>query len=311
MAFFTKTRKLIIGGTVIDVEFSKYGPESVQIGDVVYGKNSDVAKSFTSKFCQFLEENSKKDEAFAFENRLLWNNEDTKTMLYAQEISFRKAFSKQLKETLERGSLKGVEDMLQTGIIRSKSLLELAREEMEKPRGFKGAIYKAVKGALDFSLRDSIEKLSPTVDISKYTTANHDFSREGDAQEVSKEDIMQAAMLDFMRIMTETQKQLSTELEYQRKIRESQERVEAVEKVDATTSIKEKEPDTLASPIPALTMDKLFEANANAAFDVKPQNEQEEIEQIIAQDTVNREYQKQLDAEEQAKQSQSSSQKLN
>lgn len=239
MGDFLKSRKkIVIGGTIIEVQIRRGAVEELIMGGKTYKKESDMAKSFTGKFCKFLEENVKKDEVFAFENRLLWSNEDTRNMLYAQEVTFRKAFSKQLKQTLERGSVKGVVNILETGIIKSKSLLELAREELEKPRGFKGVIYKAVKGALDFSLRDEIEKLSPKVDISKYTTAKHDFTRKGEevaeSQEVSKEDVMQGAMLDFMRIMTETQKSL---LEKMNTIHESKVTADAEQKTQA----KEKE----------------------------------------------------------------------
>ena len=212
MAFYTKKRKIVVGGTVIEVEISRNGAESVVIGEKMYDKDSEIAKSFSPLFCQLVFENSTKDGIFAFENRLLWNNEDTRSMLYEQEIAFRKAFSKHLKHTLESGSTKGVVSILETGIIESKSLLEMARDELEKPRGFKGAIYKAVKGALDFvsSVKEQLE--TPKVDISKYTTAKHNFNPESQEETVSKNDIFQATMLDFMRVMTETQEQLEKKL---------------------------------------------------------------------------------------------------
>lgn len=253
---FSKKREIIIGGLKLSLNIRKGALETFEMGGRLYGKNDPIAKSFTKNFLSFLESQDGKNPV-NFNNPLYKKDKELYSMLNKEQMSIRNGLNKFTDNLLDKKYLNFnsvAKEVMSSGEISVKRLQKI-KSEMERPRGLKGILYKTLKGIVDFSPKDAVEKLAPSeFDIGKYTVKDYSVKKDASVQEVNADDIYKKMMLDFMQMMAETQSELlKTQKEFNEKMSNSS-GVKADKQEEKTDVIKE---EVVSAPEPSASPEKV------------------------------------------------------
>lgn len=208
----SKQRTVLVGGLLINLTIKESKIQNINIGDYTYGPDDPIAKSFSSDFLNHMVSIDGRTP-FNFNNPLNANDSNLKKMINKQESMLKRGISKHLKVLVSDDKIKNMKTLLSSGLITDEKLLSKVKGSLEKPRGLKGAMYNSMKAVLDFSIRKSVEKLKPEVDMKNYTTNSNMFvddnaiesASEADKQ-INENQLFQATMMDFMKLMNENQR---------------------------------------------------------------------------------------------------------
>lgn len=249
--FMSKRRDLIVGGLLMTLTIKDSKLESLRIGDYYYSTNDPLAKSFSKDFLDFL---AKQDGRMPInlENPIFRNNTQISKIVDKQKIMLKRGISKHLRELFDKDSIKNMKHLASSGLIENEKDLNNIKAALEKPRGLGGMLYKSMKAIVEFSAKDTIEKLKPKeVDMQNFTTKvlNDEKEVESSSKEPSTEELFQMTMLEFMKTLSENQKNMQeAQLQFMKEMKNQSSRSEAkAETKENASANKEAVKDSKAS----------------------------------------------------------------